>query len=484
MAYRRRQGITKASTFKEEIYHRPDKDDDVSSTSTTTTTTRSKLTASHSFSPSTTSSATLAAQSIRASGQRRDSPLSSVSTTADSAPQRSKVFGAYEETGGRDARGFWNVLARKAKSIIEDDNVSQVGVAPLRSSPRFQMPDNDQQQVRPDGLRRIDSPTFRKGLDKITTSLNQIGDSFERAYEEGRTIMENRTADIRHQIRRKGTNAEEQNQEHGGSTSWQQPAQPKNQMNHENQLKASRDVAMATAAKAKLLLRELKTIKADLAFAKQRCSQLEDENKLLRESREKGGNAADDDLIRLQLETLLAEKARLARENSVYARENRFLREIVEYHQLTMQDVLYLDEGIDDFAEVHSYSRMLDGSPTSPTSPSSPSENNASTNPPPSTREVRQVPSPLEQIQEEAPLNDVQSCPTISVPEDDKAKNVPPNKKEEKATSIPEKKEAETKAAPSHQQENANGSSEKKEAETKAAPSRQQEKANGSSTNA
>lgn len=56
-------------------------------------------------------------------------------------------------------------------------------------------------------------------------------------------------------------------------------------------------VAMATAAKAKLLLRELKTVKADLAFAKERCSQLEEENKRLRESREKGENRADDDLV-------------------------------------------------------------------------------------------------------------------------------------------------------------------------------------------
>ena len=57
--------------------------------------------------------------------------------------------------------------------------------------------------------------------------------------------------------------------------------------------------------------------------------------------------------IRLQLETLLAEKARLAHENSVYARENRFLREIVEYHQLTMQDVVYLDEGTEQVTEVY-----------------------------------------------------------------------------------------------------------------------------------
>lgn len=56
--------------------------------------------------------------------------------------------------------------------------------------------------------------------------------------------------------------------------------------------------------------------------------------------------------IRLQLETLLAEKARLANENEIYSRENRFLREIVEYHQLTMQDVLYFDEeGMEDMEE-------------------------------------------------------------------------------------------------------------------------------------
>lgn len=110
---------------------------------------------------------------------------------------------------------------------------------------------------------------------------------------------------------------------------------------------------MAMAAKAKLLLRELKTVKADLAFAKERCAQLEEENRILRESREKDGNPEDDDLIRLQLETLLAEKARLGQENSVLTRENRFLREIVEYHQLTMQDVVYLDENSEEVTEVY-----------------------------------------------------------------------------------------------------------------------------------
>lgn len=110
---------------------------------------------------------------------------------------------------------------------------------------------------------------------------------------------------------------------------------------------------MAMAAKAKVLLRELKTVKADLAFAKERCAHLEEENKMLRESGGDGDNQEDDDLIRLQLESLLAEKARLAQENSVYARENRFLREIVEYHQLTMQDVVYIDENNEEVSQVY-----------------------------------------------------------------------------------------------------------------------------------
>lgn len=54
---------------------------------------------------------------------------------------------------------------------------------------------------------------------------------------------------------------------------------------------------MAMAAKAKLLLRELKTVKADLAFSKQRCAQLEEENKILRESRDRGDHQEDDDLV-------------------------------------------------------------------------------------------------------------------------------------------------------------------------------------------
>ncbi|KAE9444572.1 hypothetical protein C3L33_23530, partial [Rhododendron williamsianum] len=44
-------------------------------------------------------------------------------------------------------------------------------------------------------------------------------------------------------------------------------------------------------------------------------------------------------IVRLQLEALLAEKSRLANENANLTRENQCLHQIVEYHQLTSQDL-------------------------------------------------------------------------------------------------------------------------------------------------
>ncbi|KAG6744422.1 hypothetical protein POTOM_053148 [Populus tomentosa] len=447
MAYRRKQGITRASTFKEEIYRPPEHDHHHDNINKNSNNNDDTLFTTSSSSPS------LAAQAIRASAAHRESSLSSA-YAGGSISQRSKVFDAYEdklETNG--SKGFWGVLAQKAKAIIEEDNLSQQFETPARS--RFQMPDTSaggQYSYRtPEGFRKMDNPTLRKGLDKITSSLNQIGDTFEKAFEEGRTIVENKTADIiqetrKLQIRRKGPEAH--NQGPGENSSWmQQPTQP---LNHENQLKASRDVAMATAAKAKLLLRELKTVKADLAFAKQRCSQLEEENKILRESCEKGSTADDDDLIRLQLETLLAEKARLAHDNSVYARENRFLREIVEYHQLTMQDVVYLDEGSEEVTEVYPFTRMLFVSPPSSTPPSETTLRSLF------EKEIYPVPDLPPETQEVSHSDAPQSAgaPALKEVEEDAGGDAPPSagmpvrEEKEEAKHIPANKQADEKCTP------------------------------------
>ncbi|KAL5143942.1 hypothetical protein HKD37_09G026762 [Glycine soja] len=371
MAYRRRQGISKSSTFKEE-FHDPSLEDDNASPSIFS-------------SSSTPPPSSLAAQAIKAAASRREPSLSFAFAPAEFDHQRSKSFGAYGN-GNSKSGGFWGVIAQKAKSILDDDKptpqhdtMPQTQTLKSHSFNTFSDPSavqNSPSQFKPgyeslDSSRKMDNPKFRKGLDKITSSLNQLGDTFEKAFEEGRTIVGSKTADLRTQIRRKGSNFGDTNQTSDLRNPFQEADQTQTQSSHETKLKASRDVrwqlcnhvslpslilvAMATAAKAKLLLRELKSVKADLAFAKARCAQLEEENKVLRdrEGSDKGQNREDDDLIRHQLETLLAEKARLASENETYSRENRFLREIVEYHQLTMQDVVYIDEGMEEVNEVY-----------------------------------------------------------------------------------------------------------------------------------
>ncbi|XP_038901686.1 uncharacterized protein LOC120088449 [Benincasa hispida] len=333
---------------------------------------------------SSSSPQSLAAKAIKASSAHRDSSLSSAyaarsasrvskPTYSSSSPSPSSVQDskAHEYTSmkslNESKHGFWGALARKAKAILDDDNVIEQPEAPGRmreqgfgtgtgSATRAKYYNRSQSD---ESQPKAENSSFQKGLGAIASSLNYIGNAFE----EKLTAVENKTADIiqetrKHIKKKSGGSVAQYQTPNSGSTmdSQTQPqtqTQTQTQTGLELQLKASRDVAMAMAAKAKLLLRELKTVKADFAFAKERCAQLEEENKILRENRERGNNLEDDDLIRLQLETLLAEKARLAHENSVYARENRFLREIVEYHQLTMQDVIYLDEGTEEVTEVY-----------------------------------------------------------------------------------------------------------------------------------
>ncbi|XP_034221915.1 uncharacterized protein LOC117632522 isoform X3 [Prunus dulcis] len=310
MAYRRRQQVPSSSSSTSSPSFRFEEEEDEKS--------RYPL-------PPPQSDDSLAAKAIRASSAHRDSSLSSAyaargaqpavnasspsrfsnppttTTTASSSPSQPHEYTSIKNLN-ESKHGFWGVLARKAKAILDDDedNAAENYDSPGRT--RVDMPStptrgkqyrDPNQHVESRG--RTDNPTLQKGLGAFTSSLSYISGTIGTALE----------------------------------------------------------VAMAMAAKAKLLLRELKTVKADFAFAKERCAQLEEENKILRENRERGDSPEDDDLIRLQLETLLAEKARLAHENSVYARENRFLREVVEYHQLTMQDVVYLDEGTEEVTEVY-----------------------------------------------------------------------------------------------------------------------------------
>lgn len=66
-------------------------------------------------------------------------------------------------------------------------------------------------------------------------------------FQEGRTMVENKTADIiqetrKLQVKRRGNNFETPNQAPNVNNQWQQPTEPQIQTNPETQLKASRDV--------------------------------------------------------------------------------------------------------------------------------------------------------------------------------------------------------------------------------------------------
>ncbi|KAL8225076.1 hypothetical protein R6Q57_017633 [Mikania cordata] len=178
---------------------------------------------------------------------------------------------------------------------------------------------------------------LQKGLGVIASSLNYIGN----ALEEGRTIVENRTAGVIQETRKQHIKKKSGIPETQSASSNVEMNKHLQQMHTQYQSRTQTDIEIQ-----------------------------------LKASRD----------IRLQLESLLAEKARLAQENSVYARENRFLREIVEYHQLTMQDVIYIDEHTEEVSQVYPVNKFTTHSlqsiiiPTLPPSLTPSPSNTANTN--------------------------------------------------------------------------------------------------------
>ncbi|XP_078428578.1 uncharacterized protein LOC144700885 isoform X2 [Wolffia australiana] len=276
MAYRRRQAATRPSTF--EVFQSSDDD------------------GSSSPSPS------LAAQAIRGSSAGRSSSLSSaygehaigasrgafnrsktMSSDRDSTVIHKPTMGGNSDEATK-SEGIWGALTRKARSILQEEGAADEERGSGRQHlQNISIPSRDDHQS-PDGV--------QKRIGMLTSSLNYIGN----ALEEGLNKVEHRTADIIQETKKLNIRRKKD----GGSQTQVNtisPASPQARAtDYETQLKASRNVANAMAAKAKLLLRELKTVKADLAFAKERCAQLEDENKVLRESRDKGDHHDDDDL--------------------------------------------------------------------------------------------------------------------------------------------------------------------------------------------
>ncbi|OEL32773.1 hypothetical protein BAE44_0006205 [Dichanthelium oligosanthes] len=369
MAYRRKQGIQRSATFVED--HRQASSGGTASPAIASP--RATRFADDSRRPDRPASRLAAQAMVATSAARGDLTLpafgdrfpaaaaASLSDSQPSSPVQDPVTQLYTSTTkvndegpkydielskkDETRHGFWSLVAQKAKVMLDENGTPRTHPSESRWSY--------------DRVRSSESPTSRIGSSE---GRLDIGGKIKNVLEqEGLAVADNTTpsgggsavAARKLQIRRKACSMDFR------SANLVSPdMSPMLSDDVESpQIKASRDVANAMAAKVKLLQRELKTLKADLAFSKERCAQLEEENRLLRD----GNHDADEDMIRQQLETLLGEKARLAHENTVYARENRFLREIVEYHQLNMQDVVNLDdddiedEDEDDIEEAGQY---------------------------------------------------------------------------------------------------------------------------------
>lgn len=251
----------------------------------------------------------------------------------------------------KSEESFWNRLNKRAKS--------------LHNNTDSQHEDSDT-KVLPE-----DSKLLHKGLEAVASSLTRITHTLGVALEDGANLAETKLSELfpvdppatspvsTLKRRRVPENAEENLSEQGKD---ELKASVKKEDNAK--LKDHQNLAMAMASKAKFLERDLKSIRGDLCFMRERCAFLEEENRRLRDAVTKGVRPEEDDLVRLQLEALLAEKGRLAHENANYARENQYLHQVVEYHKLTL-----LDMDMDMAAAFGDVSMRLDFSSSASPSP-------------------------------------------------------------------------------------------------------------------
>lgn len=275
---RRQQGATRSSGFEEVARNsrRPtrfvsNEDDDVYDLSS------DSGNDAVGSSRSSSSPQSLAAKAIKASSAHRDSSLSSAyaarsasrvsrPTLSSSSPSPSSVQDAkaYEYTSmkslNESKHGFWGALARKAKAILDDDNVVQQPEAPGRmreqgfgagtgtgtgTATRVKYQNKSQLD---ESQPKTENSSFQKGLGAIASSLNYIGNAFE----EKLSVVENKTVDIiqetRKHIKKKSGGSVAQYQTPNSGSTMESQTQPQTQTQMQTglelQLKASRDVRL------------------------------------------------------------------------------------------------------------------------------------------------------------------------------------------------------------------------------------------------
>ncbi|CAA3002053.1 Hypothetical predicted protein [Olea europaea subsp. europaea] len=253
---------------------------------------------------------------------------------------------------------FWSTLRSRVDSLLENRK-------PMDQSVHVQM--NDETMQREKRLKE-DSMLLLRGFDSVSQSLCQLSDNLENALQGAKylarppkltEILQATLEKARSEEKLKNENIDEEDEDEakeseetrrGLKRRLDSPECPESQTEDSHnqnaqspkelgQLKKAKNLAISMATKVAGFARELKSIKSDLRFTQERCCLLEEENRKLRDGFGKGIQPEEDDLVRLQLEALLAEKSRLANENANLKRENQCLNQLLEYHQLTSQDL-------------------------------------------------------------------------------------------------------------------------------------------------
>ncbi|KAJ3706279.1 hypothetical protein LUZ61_009984 [Rhynchospora tenuis] len=247
---------------------------------------------------------------------------------------------------------LWSKLRNRVESIVAD----------LKTNPKVDASAYQSAGVASERGKRLreDSMLLLKGLDSVSSTLSQLSDTLNSA-QKGVDALANSIQDEEPRVKRQCTSPKQTE-----NITLTDTLAPTENLSDEKEddlisegvakssnLKRARTLAVSMATKAASLSKELKSIKSELSFMQERCNLLEEENRRFREEGyDRGASHDDEDLLRLQLEALLAEKSRLAQENANLTRENQSLHQLVEYHQLTSQDLtasfeeieaLYLD---------------------------------------------------------------------------------------------------------------------------------------------
>ncbi|KAK0582155.1 hypothetical protein LWI29_022143 [Acer saccharum] len=250
---------------------------------------------------------------------------------------------------------LWSNLRGRIDSILEDRN-SRVsdGQKQLDFDPSLPTRENARKSDRAKRLKE-DSLLLLKGFDSIAHTLSQLSNNLDNALQGARGLAEPPTLTEIFQTKlNKSEGLEEddsrqQNQQEtnkglkrkfdSNESSDDQGEEDSHKEKDKRMMKKAKNLAISMATKAASLARELKSLKSDLCFVQERSTLLDEENRRLRDGFDKGIRPEEDDLVRLQLEALLAEKSRLANENANLIRENQCLHQLVEYHQITSQDL-------------------------------------------------------------------------------------------------------------------------------------------------